>query len=510
MKNKKIIAAILSLLITTQPAFAAGAIYVGTYDHESGRKFARVFANLNYETVRAADRAAYSSCIGARAPGAVDDGTRYSGTLRPSDCAAAATFENTCFAAIIGQETATRDQQAYWHIDDSQSNAISMARAACDRQHSTCGGEISGCDTISSSSDDSTSPPTNTAPPPTNTSPPPTDGFPDAITPSNPPQEVGQDISGVSVRGLGLISRVAVQNLSANAITYNAGDYLEPRDGDFQRMIITQRVAVAAGQLAEIPVACRQVRKSIPATGATFYSMPSTLQSDENSACQARCLDGTDVQSCVWACETNARADEEFAASSTNTGGSSGGGSSSSTGLIVGGVAVVGGLIWLLSSGGEEGEFNFSHDFGYSATESGYSANIGGQMDFRKDSWHLYYSADSGYDGNGMQEFRYQSGGSYTADFWTAEFSESVSGKTADYDLSLSSDFGSGIWKLSPTYRLHSEYSDSEFDTQNSLNLESEFRYNNWQIRPTAGFNWREFGEFADSGTFRINAVHRF
>ena len=194
---------------------------------------------------------------------------------------------------------------------------------------------------------------------------------------------------------------------------------------------------------------------------------------------------------------------QEFVASS---GGGSGGGGSSNTGAIIGGVAVVGGLIWLLSSGGEYGEFNFSPDFGYSATESGYSANAGGRMDFRKDNWHLYFSGDGSIDG----KFRYQSGGSYTADFWTAEFSESVSGKTADYDLSLSSDFGSGIWKLSPTYRLHSEYSDSEFDTQNSLNLESEFRYNNWQIRPTAGFNWREFGEFADSGTFRINAVHRF
>ena len=183
-----------------------------------------------------------------------------------------------------------------------------------------------------------------------------------------------------------------------------------------------------------------------------------------------------------------------------------GGGSSSSTGLIIGGVAVVGGLIWLLSSGGEEGEFNFSHDFGYSATKSGYSANAGGRMDFRKDNWHLYFSGD----GNANGEFRYQSGGSYTADFWTAEFSESVSGKTADYDLSLSSDFGSGIWKLSPTYRLHSEYADSEFDTQNELNLESVLRYNRWTIRPSAGFRWENANDFSKNARFQINAIHRF
>ena len=187
----------------------------------------------------------------------------------------------------------------------------------------------------------------------------------------------------------------------------------------------------------------------------------------------------------------------------------SGGGSSSDDDddillYAVGGAAIIG-LLLLASSGYAEDAWTFTPRYDISS-ESGFSANAGGRWDFHKDEWHLYFSGDGSTNG----KFNYQSGGSYTADFWTAEFSESVSGKTADYDLSLSSDFGSGIWKLSPTYRLHSEYADNEFDTQNSLNLESEFRYNNWQIRPTAGFNWREFGEFANSGTFRINAVHRF
>ena len=173
--------------------------------------------------------------------------------------------------------------------------------------------------------------------------------------------------------------------------------------------------------------------------------------------------------------------------------------------LYAAGGAVVLGLLLAASSGYAEDAWTFTPRYDIS-NESGFSANAGGRWDLHKDEWHLYFSGDGSTNG----KFNYQSGGSYTADFWTAEFSESVSGKTADYDLSLSSNFGGGIWKLLPTYRLHSEYSDSEFDTQNSLNLESEFRYNNWEIRPTAGFNWREFGEFADSGTFRINAVHHF
>ena len=190
------------------------------------------------------------------------------------------------------------------------------------------------------------------------------------------------------------------------------------------------------------------------------------------------------------------------------------GGGSSSTGLIVGGIVVVGGLVWLLSSGGEEGEFNFSPDFGYSLTESGYSANVGGRADFRKDNWHFYYSANQQNANGNFADFRYESGGKYTADFWTATFSESVAGDTADYDFSLSSDFGSGIWKLSPVYRLHSEWKESDSgiktETQNELNLESVLRYNRWTIRPSAGFRWENANDFSKNARFQINAIHRF
>ena len=207
-------------------------------------------------------------------------------------------------------------------------------------------------------------------------------------------------------------------------------------------------------------------------------------------------------------CSTNSADIEVIRGQSVASSGGGGGSSSDDDDDILlyaaGGVAIIG-LLLLASSGYAEDAWTFTPRYDISSG-SGFSANAGGRWDFHKDEWHLYFSGDGSTNG----KFNYQSGGSYTADFWTAEFSESVSGKTADYDLSLSSDFGSGIWKLSPTYRLHSEYADNEFDTQNSLNLESEFRYNNWQIRPTAGFNWREFGEFADSGTFRINAVHHF
>ena len=161
-------------------------------------------------------------------------------------------------------------------------------------------------------------------------------------------------------------------------------------------------------------------------------------------------------------------------------------------------------------AGGDFSLFSFSPDFDYSITESGYYANAGGRMDLRKDKWHFYYSAKQANANGEFGDFRYTSGGKYTADFWAAAFSESVAGETADYDFSLSANLTGGVWNISPVYRLHSEYADNEFDTQNSLNLQSEFRYNNWQIRPSAGFKWENATNFSETARFQINAIHRF
>ena len=175
------------------------------------------------------------------------------------------------------------------------------------------------------------------------------------------------------------------------------------------------------------------------------------------------------------------------------------------------GVALLGvGIAVMILAGGDFSLFSFSPDFGYRITESGYAANAGGRMDFRKDKWHFYTTVKQQNTNGDFGDFRYASGGKYTADFWTAAFSESVAGETADYDFSLSANLRGGIWNISPVYRMHSEYEKGETETRNELNLQSEFRYNNWQIRPAAGFRWRQLGEFSENARFQINAVHRF
>ncbi|MGI9296924.1 MAG: hypothetical protein ACR2QC_03390 [Gammaproteobacteria bacterium] len=154
--------------------------------------------------------------------------------------------------------------------------------------------------------------------------------------------------------------------------------------------------------------------------------------------------------------------------------------------------------------------FSFSPDYGYSITESGYAYNVGGRLDFHQGDFHSYYAVGQANSDGDFGDFRYESGGKYAADFWTAAFSETVQGETADYRFSLSADYSGGIWRLSPTYRLHSHFDEDETETANSLNLEGVLRYNRWTISPSAGFNWRRPEEFGGNARFNLSAVRRF
>ena len=180
---------------------------------------------------------------------------------------------------------------------------------------------------------------------------------------------------------------------------------------------------------------------------------------------------------------------------------------------------VVGGILGMVAivhyfHSGDVRAFSFSPDAGYAFSESGYSAHFGGRAKYEIGEWDLYWSAGQTNTDGKFGDLHYESGAKFNGEIWTAAFSESIAGKTADYDLSLSADLRGGVWSLSPVYRMHSEWKESDFgiqtETQNELNLEGEFRYNNWQIRPSAGFRWENAADFANGGRFQINAVHRF
>ncbi len=168
-----------------------------------------------------------------------------------------------------------------------------------------------------------------------------------------------------------------------------------------------------------------------------------------------------------------------------------------------------------LNDGRPADAFAFSPEFGYSLTENDYFVRAGGKIEYAvNENLRMQWSAGQTNSGGDFGDFRYLSKAEYTADFWAATFSESVAGKTADYDFSLSADLQNGIWKISPVYRMQSEWKESDSgiktETQNELNLESVLRYNRWTIRPSAGFRWQNFGNFTENGKLQMNAVYRF
>ena len=184
--------------------------------------------------------------------------------------------------------------------------------------------------------------------------------FPDELQlPDEAPQASGEDIAGVEVAAAASVDSIGTNDLqillvSASGAEYEPGDWLEPKDGGNQRMMIVaagqtsigsaSRTAVAPGRLEsyltkrvdtptgswsglklhsslrtpvryspraaadshliQLTVVCMQLYRDIPTRGARFFSKPKAAEGAVQS-CQKDCvLDGGDnIQGCVWACD---------------------------------------------------------------------------------------------------------------------------------------------------------------------------------------------------------------
>ncbi len=192
------------------------------------------------------------------------------------------------------------------------------------------------------------------------------DEFPEELLlPDDPPQASGEDVSGVEVAAAITTTRIDGDDVqtflaSDSGATYRPGDWLEPKDGSNQRMMIvgaSQVSAVASAALSpdaspqfgpqilktqtavsspgspqfatamapfdvkaspasaltssstitQVSVVCMQIGQDIPTRGARYFSQPKTAQ-DPVQLCQQKCvLDGRgNIQGCVWSCEANA------------------------------------------------------------------------------------------------------------------------------------------------------------------------------------------------------------
>ena len=189
------------------------------------------------------------------------------------------------------------------------------------------------------------------------------DEFPEELLlPDDPPQASGEDVSGVEVAAAVSTPSIGADDVQSFLVSnagagYQPGDWLEPKDGSNQRMMVVgtgagkpvassdpassrlhqrilkmqsaisphssptfssalvpraKRVSQSAyrtssSTFTQLSVVCMQGDRDIPTRGARYFSQPKTAQGAVQ-LCQQDCvLNETDnIQGCVWECEANA------------------------------------------------------------------------------------------------------------------------------------------------------------------------------------------------------------
>ena len=169
---------------------------------------------------------------------------------------------------------------------------------------------------------------------------------PELVPPGHPPQAAGRDLLGIDAASGSTSLRIGADSLQTlvlrgdgiQNIAFSPGDWLEPKDGANQRMMIVgsgpASATLAAGvdrastdkpgepvfvsseqtNLAALTVVCMQMEKGIPTRGSRYFSQPKTASGSIQS-CQRNCVRtaGARVQGCVWQCERTHAASVESA-----------------------------------------------------------------------------------------------------------------------------------------------------------------------------------------------------
>ena len=186
----------------------------------------------------------------------------------------------------------------------------------------------------------------------------------EVLPPVAPPQASGTDVSGVEIAAAVSASQISGADVQTLLISdqglqpaaYQPGDWLEPKDGSNQRMMIvgasqgasaastasrqpvqamTLRYAPAFPSpvvaepavfhgmstfqpvrfasfaeseptITQLSVVCMQKDYGIPTRGARYFSLPKTVEGSVQS-CQRNCVlnETSNIQECVWKCEEN-------------------------------------------------------------------------------------------------------------------------------------------------------------------------------------------------------------
>lgn len=191
-------------------------------------------------------------------------------------------------------------------------------------------------------------------------------------------------------------------------------------------------------------------------------------------------------------------------------GGGGGGGGGGGSGLAIGaGAVVVLGLAYFIFADGDADAFTFNPQASYSMKDGVEFYRYGSRLEFRKDEWTMWWTADQSQGGNSSEEFRYGFGGRWTGEFLQAEAGAEAAEDSADVRGLLRTEWELANWTVRPSYRFTASELEEKWRVENALDLSAEMHQAGWRIRPSVNANL--FGDSIDNdANFRLRLTREF
>ena len=168
------------------------------------------------------------------------------------------------------------------------------------------------------------------------------------------------------------------------------------------------------------------------------------------------------------------------------------------------GAAVAGLAVYAFGGGTAWQDTSFAPVAEYSLNDGIRRYQVGSRMEWQKDNWTAHWQTTKSQNIANSDGLAFGSGVGWTGDIVAAEFiSRSVADKS-EMTFSLSGEKESGLWKLSPLYRLDYRKGESENTLLHSLTAELVWAGDQWTVTQSAGFSGDSFSAMTDNAQAKI------
>ena len=168
------------------------------------------------------------------------------------------------------------------------------------------------------------------------------------------------------------------------------------------------------------------------------------------------------------------------------------------------GAAVAGLAVYAFGGGTAWQDTSFAPVAEYSLNDGIRRYQVGSRMEWQKDNWTAHWQTTKSQNIANSDGLAFGSGVGWTGDIVAAEFiSRSVADKS-EMTFSLSGEKESGLWKLSPLYRLDYRKGESENTLLHSLTAELVWAGDKWTVTQSAGFSGDSFSAMTDNAQAKI------